>query len=124
MLPLSPVFNDFINFGSDNWYWHIFFHFHSRFHCRLLLAAFFLVFADATGTKGTQFDSNVGGQTLSFKLGTGAVVTGFDQGIQGMKVGGKRTITIPASQAYGNAGKGSIPGGAPLVFDVEVTAVN
>lgn len=78
----------------------------------------------ATGTKGTQFDTNVNKTTFSFKLGAGAVIAGFDQGIQGMKVGGKRTLTIPASQAYGNAGQGTIPGGAPLVFDVEVTAVN
>ena len=75
-------------------------------------------------TKGIQFDTNVGGAALAFKLGGGTVIPGFDAGIQGMKVGGKRTITIPASQAYGNAGQGSIPGGAALVFDVEVTAVN
>jgi len=75
-------------------------------------------------TKGTQFDSNVGKDSFKFALGAGSVITGFDQGILGMKVGGKRTITIPASQGYGNAGSGSIPGGAALVFDVEVTAVN
>lgn len=75
-------------------------------------------------TRGTKFDSNVGGAAYSFKLGSGSVIGGFDQGITGMKVGGKRTITIPASLGYGNKGQGSIPGGAALVFDVEVTAVN
>ncbi|MGM9482468.1 FKBP-type peptidyl-prolyl cis-trans isomerase [Roseateles sp. NT4] len=79
-------------------------------------------------TKGTQFDSNVGKTGLQVKLGTGgtagSVITGFDQGIQGMRVGGKRTITIPASLAYGNLGQGSIPGGAALVFDIELTAIN
>lgn len=79
----------------------------------------------AAATKGAQFDSNVGKTTFTFKLGSGAVIAGFDQGIQGMRVGGKRTITIPASLGYGNTGSGTaIPGGAPLVFDVEVTAVN
>lgn len=76
----------------------------------------------ATDTKGTKFDANATG--YSFILGSGAVIAGFDQGIQGMRVGSKRTITIPASLGYGNAGQGTIPGGAPLVFDVEVLAVN
>jgi FKBP-type peptidyl-prolyl cis-trans isomerase len=75
-------------------------------------------------TRGTKFDSNVGGAAFSFKLGGGTVISGFDQGITGMKVGGKRTITMPASLGYGNKGQGPIPGGAALVFDVEVTAVN
>ncbi|MCE4558111.1 FKBP-type peptidyl-prolyl cis-trans isomerase [Roseateles cellulosilyticus] len=75
-------------------------------------------------TKGTQFDSNVGKAALTFKLGAGGTIAGFDTGIQGMQVGGKRTITIPAAQGYGSAGYNGIPGGAALVFDVEVTAVN
>lgn len=74
--------------------------------------------------KGTQFDSNVGGTALSFKIGSGQVITGFEQGVQGMRPGGKRTITIPAALAYGNSGQGSIPGGAALVFDVTVGSVN
>ncbi|RYF02848.1 MAG: FKBP-type peptidyl-prolyl cis-trans isomerase [Oxalobacteraceae bacterium] len=75
-------------------------------------------------TKGTQFDTNVGGQALKFTLGANAVIPGFDQGVLGMRVGGKRTLTIPAGLGYGNAGNSAIPGGAALVFDVEVTAVN
>jgi FKBP-type peptidyl-prolyl cis-trans isomerase len=75
-------------------------------------------------TRGTKFDSNVGGATFSFKLGAGTVIPGFDQGVTGMKVGGKRTVTIPASLAYGSTGAGTIPANAALVFDIELTAVN
>ena len=73
-------------------------------------------------TKGTKFDSG----TYPFTLGTTPlqVITGFDQGVTGMKVGGKRTVTIPAGLGYGAAGQGVIPGGAALVFDIELTAVN
>jgi peptidylprolyl isomerase len=78
----------------------------------------------ATDTKGAKFDSNVGGKAFTFKLGDGSTITGFNDGIVGMHVGGKRTITIPYRQAYGSQGQGTIPGGAPLVFDVELTAVN
>ena len=52
------------------------------------------------------------------------MIRGWDKGIEGMKVGGKRTVTIPASLGYGTAGYASIPGGAALVFDIELTAVN
>ncbi|HEY8879582.1 MAG TPA: FKBP-type peptidyl-prolyl cis-trans isomerase [Roseateles sp.] len=75
-------------------------------------------------TKGTQFDSSVGKTPLSFKLGAGQVIPGFDQGVTGMKVGGKRTVTIPASLGYGAAGNGPIPGGAALVFDIELVSVS
>lgn len=80
--------------------------------------------ARVPNTKGTQFDSNVGGAALSFKIGSGQVIPGFEQGVQGMRAGGKRTITIPAALAYGNAGQNSIPGGAALVFDVTVSSIN
>ncbi|MFT7776275.1 FKBP-type peptidyl-prolyl cis-trans isomerase [Roseateles sp.] len=80
--------------------------------------------ARIASTKGLQIENNTAGYT--FKLGAGSVIAGFDQGISGMKQGGKRTITIPASLGYGNGGDGSgkIPGGAVLVFDVQLTAVN
>lgn len=73
-------------------------------------------------TKGTKFDSG----SFSFKLGAGNVISGFDTGVNGMKVGGKRTVTIPASLGYGStgAGNGAIPPNAALVFDIELTAVN
>lgn len=76
-------------------------------------------------TKGSQFDTSVGKTPFSFKLGAGTVIPGFDQGVTGMKVGGKRTITIPAALAYGSAGAGtSIPANAALVFDIELLSVN
>ena len=75
-------------------------------------------------TKGTKFDSG----SFQFTLGTTPlqVIAGFDQGVTGMKVGGKRTVTIPASLGYGatGAGGGTIPPNAALVFDIELTAVN
>jgi len=77
------------------------------------------------GSKGTQFDTSVGKSPFTFTLGTGAVIPGFDQGIAGMKVGGKRTITIPAALAYGTAGAGGVvPPNAALVFDIELLSVN
>ena len=75
-------------------------------------------------TKGTQFDSSVGKAPYAFKLGAGTVIPGFDQGVTGMKVGGKRTVTIPAALGYGAAGNGPIPGGAALVFDLELVSVS
>ncbi|MFG6447651.1 FKBP-type peptidyl-prolyl cis-trans isomerase [Roseateles sp. BYS180W] len=78
----------------------------------------------ATGNKGSQFDSSVGKTPFAFPLGAGRVIAGWDQGVQGMKVGGKRTLVIPASLGYGaqGAGGGAIPPNAALIFDVEVLA--
>ncbi len=74
--------------------------------------------------KGTQFDSSVGKTPLAFTLGTGAVISGFDQGVTGMKVGGKRTIIIPNHLAYGSRDMGPIiKAGADLIFDVELVDV-
>lgn len=61
--------------------------------------------------------------TITFKLGAGEVIKGWDQGLVDMKVGGTRTLTIPPDLGYGAAGKDTIPGNATLVFDVVLTAV-
>jgi FKBP-type peptidyl-prolyl cis-trans isomerase len=73
--------------------------------------------------KGSVFDTTTGKSAFTFKLGAGTVIPGFDQGVTGMKVGGKRTILIPSALGYGAAGTTSIPGGSGLVFDVTLIAV-
>lgn len=74
---------------------------------------------------GTPFDSSRGrGRPFSFKLGMGQVIQGWDKGVAGMKVGGKRTLTIPSSEGYGASGAGGvIPPHATLVFEVELISI-
>jgi FKBP-type peptidyl-prolyl cis-trans isomerase FkpA len=76
-------------------------------------------------TNGTKFDSSKDrGQPFSFRLGGGQVIKGWDEGVQGMKVGGTRKLTIPADLGYGARGAGGvIPPGATLIFDVELLGV-
>ena len=79
-----------------------------------------------TGTlaDGTPFDSSRGGRPFSFKLGVGQVIQGWDIGVAGMKIGGKRKLTIPSSEGYGTRGAGrDIPPNATLLFDVELLGV-
>lgn len=80
---------------------------------------------DEQGKKGKKFDSSVDrGAPFSFPLGAGRVIKGWDEGVAGMKVGGKRTLMIPAKLGYGARGAGGvIPPNADLIFEVELLAV-
>jgi len=72
---------------------------------------------------GAQFDSSVGRSPFVFPLGAGQVIPGWDEGVKGMKVGGKRTLVVPAAMGYGSNGVGPISPNANLIFDVELLEV-
>ena len=76
-------------------------------------------------TNGTKFDSSKDrNEPFGFKLGAGQVIAGWDRGVAGMKIGGKRKLTIPAHLGYGARGAGGlIPPNAVLVFEVELLGV-
>lgn len=76
-------------------------------------------------TDGATFDSSIQrGQPFEFVLGTGAVIEGWDEGVVGMAVGGKRLLIIPSDLGYGDAGAGGvIPGGATILFEVDLLEI-
>ena len=75
---------------------------------------------------GQQFDASWDrGESFDFRLGAGQVIAGWDEGVQGMKVGGRRRLTIPPDKGYGSRGAGGvIKGGETLVFVVDLLGVN
>ena len=77
------------------------------------------------GNKGAKFDSSLDrGQPFAFALSAGQVIRGWDEGVAGMKVGGKRTLIIPPELGYGARGAGGvIPANATLIFDIELLKV-
>lgn len=75
-------------------------------------------------TDGTVFDSSIPrGEPFEFTVGAGLVIAGWDEGLLGMKAGGKRTLTVPPEMGYGEAGIGPIPGNATLIFDIELLEI-
>jgi FKBP-type peptidyl-prolyl cis-trans isomerase len=73
--------------------------------------------------KGLQFETNVGGTPLSFVLGQGQVIAGWDQGLLGVQAGTIRRLVIPPDRAYGSIRNGPIPPNSTLIFEVEITEI-
>jgi FKBP-type peptidyl-prolyl cis-trans isomerase FkpA len=78
-----------------------------------------------TDSKGRRVQSSTdSGNPYPFRLGTNAVISGFEQGVIGMRAGGKRRLIVPPSLAYGSAGAGSIPGNSWLVFEIDLLSLS
>lgn len=72
---------------------------------------------------GAEFDRSRDGAPFEFALGYGRVIAGWDQGVAGMRVGGRRKLVVPPALGYGEAGRGRIPANSTLVFEVELVEV-
>ena len=79
--------------------------------------------SSAVESKGPQFDTSLGTTPLSFTLGAGQVIAGWDLGVPGMKVGGRRRLIIPPSYGYGGIRSGIIPPYGTLLFEIELLEV-
>ena len=79
--------------------------------------------ASRSDQKGLQFDSSVGTAPFTFALGTGQVIKGWDQGVPGMRIGGRRRLVIPPSLAYGDTRTGLIPPNSTLVFEITLVSI-
>ena len=79
--------------------------------------------ASRTDAKGIQFDTSVGKTPFAFTLGFGQVIQGWDQGVVGMNVGGRRRLIVPPSLAYGDTRHGIIPPNSTLVFDIDLRSI-
>lgn len=79
--------------------------------------------ASKADKRGVQFDTSIGRTALTFTLGAGSVVQGWEQGLVGMSVGGLRRLVIPPSMAYGSSRYATIPPNTTLVFDIELLDV-
>lgn len=79
--------------------------------------------ASKADKRGVQFDTSTGQPALTFTLGAGSVVQGWEQGLVGMSVGGLRRLVIPPSMAYGSSRYATIPPNTTLVFDIELLDV-
>ena len=77
----------------------------------------------AAENKGTFIQTSVGGAPFVWQLGSNGAIAGMNQGVTGMKVGGKRRLVIPPDLAYGSSGNGPIPPNATLVFEVDLLSV-